>query len=150
VFVIDSGFMKLKAYDSRLGVESLITTAVSKSSAQQRAGRAGRYRSGHAYRMYPESEYVKLRQHTPPEMQRCDLAPVILQLKALGIDNLCKFHFLSAPPATNMMNTLEMLHALGALDHNGRLTTPSGYHMAEFPLHPTYSKCLLASTQFGW
>ena len=52
VFVVDSGFMKLKAYDSRLGVESLITTAVSKSSAQQRAGRAGRYRSGHAYRMY--------------------------------------------------------------------------------------------------
>ena len=82
-------------------------------------------------------------------MQRCDLAPVILQLKALGIDNLCKFHFLSAPPATNTINSLEVLHALGALDHNGRLTTPLGYQMAEFPLHPTYAKCLLAAPQFA-
>ena len=149
VFVVDSGFMKLKAYDSRLGSESLITVAVSKSSAQQRAGRAGRYRSGHAYRIYPESEFLKLKEHTPPEMQRCDLSPVILQLKALGIDNICKFDFLSPPPSNNLINSLELLNALDGLDHNAKLANPLGFQMAEFPLHPTHSKALLSSHSFG-
>jgi ATP-dependent RNA helicase DDX35 len=149
VFVVDSGFMKLKAYDSRLGSESLITVAVSRASAQQRAGRAGRYRAGHAYRLYPASEFARLKAHTPPEMQRCDLAPVILQLKALGVDNICKFDFLSPPPSNNLINSLELLNALETLDHNAKLTAPLGYQMAEFPLHPTHSRALLASTQFG-
>jgi ATP-dependent RNA helicase DDX35 len=149
VFVVDCGFMKLKAYDSRLGSESLITVAVSKSSANQRAGRAGRYRSGKAFRLYPESEYAKLKEFTPPEMQRCDLTSVVIQLKALGIDNICKFDFLSAPPSKNLTNSLEMLNALGALDHNCKLAPPIGFQMAEFPLHPTHSKALLASESFG-
>ena len=149
VFVVDCGFMKLKAYDSRLGSESLITVAVSKSSANQRAGRAGRYRSGKAFRLYPESEYLKLKEFTPPEMQRCDLTSVIIQLKALGIDNICKFDFLSPPPSKNLINSLELLHALGALDHNCKLSTPIGFQMAEFPLHPTHAKALLASETFG-
>jgi ATP-dependent RNA helicase DDX35 len=149
VFVVDSGFMKLKSYDSRLGSESLITVAVSKSSANQRAGRAGRYRSGKAYRLYPESEYLKLKEYTPPELQRCDLMPVIIQLKALGIDNICKFDFLSPPPSKNLINSLELLNALEALDHNSKLTTPIGFQMAEFPLHPTHSKALLSSAKFG-
>jgi ATP-dependent RNA helicase DDX35 len=149
VFVVDCGFMKLKAYDSRLGSESLITVAVSKSSANQRAGRAGRYRSGKAFRLYPESEYSKLKEYTPPEMQRCDLTSVIIQLKALGIDNICKFDFLSPPPSKNLINSLELLHALGALDHNSKLSPPLGFQMAEFPLHPTHSKALLASETFG-
>lgn len=148
VYVIDSGFMKLKAYDSKLGCESLITVPVSKSSADQRAGRAGRYRSGKAFRLYPESEYNKLKLHTLPEMQRCDLAPVIIQIKALGIDNICRFEFLSSPPSNNLINSLEILHALEALDHNSKLTTPLGFQMAEFPLHPTHSKALLASPRF--
>jgi ATP-dependent RNA helicase DDX35 len=146
VFVIDSGFMKLKAYDARVCSESLITVAVSKSNAKQRAGRAGRYRTGHAYRMYTEADYAKLKEHTPAEMQRCDLAPVIVQLKALGVDNICRFEFLSAPPSTNLINSLELLHALGALDHNSKLTTPLGYQIAEFPLHPTHARALIAST----
>lgn len=105
-FVIDCGFMKLKAYDSRLGSESLITVPVSKSSANQRAGRSGRHRHGKAYRLYTEFEYSKLKEHTPPEIVRSDLASVIIQLKALGIDNICKFDFLSAPPSNNLINTL--------------------------------------------
>ena len=149
VFVVDCGFMKLKAYDSRLGSESLITVALSKSSANQRAGRAGRYRSGKAFRLYPESEYLKMKEFTPPEMQRCDLTSVILQLKALGIDNICKFDFLSPPPSKNLVNSLELLHALGALDHNSKLATPGGFQMAEFPLHPTHAKALLAAEHFG-
>lgn len=149
VYVIDSGFMKLKAYDSRLGCESLITVPCSKSSANQRAGRAGRYRSGKAFRLYPETEFEKMKQYTPPEMQRCDLASVVIQLKALGIDNISKFDFLSAPPSKNLINTLELLHALEALDHNSKLTNPLGFQLAEFPLHPTYSKALINSEKFG-
>lgn len=99
--------------------------------------------------MYTEFEFSKLKPHTPPEIQRCDLASVIIQLKALGIDNICKFDFLSAPPSSNLINTLELLHALKALDHNSKLTTPLGYQMAEFPLHPCHSKALLASQEFG-
>ena len=149
VHVIDCGFMKLKAYDPRLGSESLITVPVSKSSANQRAGRAGRYRSGRAYRLYPESEYERFREFTTPELQRCDLAAPIIQLKALGIDNIFRFDFLSAPPANNLIGTLELLHALGSLDHNARLATPLGFEMAEFPLHPTHAKALLAADDFG-
>ena len=149
VFVIDSGFMKLKAYDSKLGSESLITVAISKSNANQRAGRAGRYRSGRTFRLYTEKDYLKLKDFTPPEMQRCDLTPVVLQLKALGIDNICKFDFLSSPPSNNLIDSLELLFALGALDHNSKLTTPLGYQMAEFPLHPIYSKALLNAENFN-
>ena len=104
---------------------------------------------GKAYRLYTEFEYSKLKNHTPPEIQRCDLASVIIQLKALGIDNICKFDFISAPPSSNLINTLELLHALKALDHNAKLTTPLGFQMAEFPLHPCHSKALLASQEFG-
>ena len=105
--------MKLKAYDSKLGSESLITVAISKANANQRAGRAGRYRSGKTYRLYTESDYLNLKDFTPPEMQRCDLTPVILQLKALGIDNICKFEFLSQPPSKTLIDSLELLFALG-------------------------------------
>ena len=122
--------------------------AISKSSANQRAGRAGRYRSGKAYRLYTEFEFSKLREHTPPEMQRCDLAPVVIQLKALGVDNICRFDFISPPPSNNILNSLELLHALSALDHNAKLTNPLGYQIAEFPLHPTHAKFLIASQKF--
>jgi len=90
-----------------------------------------------------------IRQHTPPEIQRCDLASTLIQLKALGIDNICKFDFLSLPPSNNLITTLELLHALKALDHNSKLTTPLGFQMAEFPLHPCHSKALLAAPEFA-
>lgn len=146
VHVIDCGFMKLKAYNPRLGCESLITVPISKTNADQRAGRAGRYRSGHAYRLYPESEYNKLKQHSLPEIQRCDLAPVVIQMKALGVDNICRFEFLSSPPVSNLISSLELLHALETLDHNSKLATPLGFQIAEFPLHPIHAKALLGKT----
>ena len=68
---------------------------ISQSSAQQRAGRAGRVRSGRVYRLYTEESYKKLERSTIPEIQRSNLAPVVLQMKALGIDNIVRFHFVS-------------------------------------------------------
>lgn len=148
VYIVDCGFVKLPAYNPNSGVESLVIVPLSQASAEQRAGRAGRVRSGKAYRLYTEEDFNKLPQHTVPEMQRIDMAGVVLQLKALGIDNILRFNFLSAPPAENMVRGLELLYALDAIDDNGRLTIPLGMNMAEFPLHPMCSKMLLSSEEF--
>ncbi|NXC43556.1 DHX35 helicase, partial [Penelope pileata] len=112
-FVIDCGFVKLRAYNPKTAIECLVVVPVSKASANQRAGRAGRNRSGKCYRLYTEEDYEKLPKSTVPEMQRSNLAPVILQLKALGIDNVLRFPFLSPPPAQSMVQALELLYALG-------------------------------------
>ncbi|VDI31476.1 ATP-dependent RNA helicase DDX35, partial [Mytilus galloprovincialis] len=149
VYIIDCGFVKIKAYNPTTGIESLVIIPVSQASANQRAGRAGRVRAGKAYRLYTEESFQKLPLATVPEMQRSDLAPVVLQLKALGIINIIKFHFLSPPPAQNMVRGLELLYALYAIDEDCNLTSPLGLQMAEFPLTPMFSKMLLESGNFG-
>ncbi|CAL1538482.1 unnamed protein product [Lymnaea stagnalis] len=148
-YVVDAGFVKLKTYNPTSGIESLVVIPISQASANQRAGRAGRVRAGKAFRLYTEEAYEKLPESTVPEMQRSDLAPVILQLKALGVSNVLRFHFLSPPPAQNMIRGLELLYALGALDAAGNLTSPLGLQMAEFPLTPQFAKMLLSSGDFG-
>ncbi|XP_045050660.2 probable ATP-dependent RNA helicase DHX35 [Desmodus rotundus] len=149
VYVIDCGFVKLRAYNPRTAIECLVVVPVSQASANQRAGRAGRNRSGKCYRLYTEEAFDQLPQSTVPEMQRSNLAPVILQLKALGIDNVLRFHFMSPPPAQSMVQALELLYALGGLDKDCRLTEPLGMRMAEFPLNPMFAKMLLESGNFG-
>lgn len=84
-------------------------------------------------------------QNTPPEIIRTKLTYAVLQLKALGINNILKFKFPSPPPLDNLKSALEILYALGAIDINGELTKPLGYYMAEFALDPLYSKVLLSS-----
>ncbi|OXB63089.1 hypothetical protein ASZ78_005432, partial [Callipepla squamata] len=148
-FVIDCGFVKLRAYNPKTAIECLVVVPVSKASANQRAGRAGRNRSGKCYRLYTEEDFEKLPKSTVPEMQRSNLAPVILQLKALGIDNVLRFPFLSPPPAQSMVQALELLYALGGLDMHCRLTEPLGMRIAEFPLNPMFAKMLLESGNFG-
>ncbi|XP_010638371.1 probable ATP-dependent RNA helicase DHX35 isoform X1 [Fukomys damarensis] len=149
VYVIDCGFVKLRAYNPRTAIECLVVVPVSQASANQRAGRGGRNRSGKCYRLYTEEAFDKLPQSTVPEMQRSNLAPVILQLKALGIDNVLRFHFMSPPPAQSMVQALELLYALGGLDKDCRLTEPLGMRIAEFPLNPMFAKMLLESGNFG-
>uniref|UniRef100_A0A8B9TYY3 RNA helicase n=1 Tax=Anas zonorhyncha TaxID=75864 RepID=A0A8B9TYY3_9AVES len=148
-FVIDCGFVKLRAYNPKTAIECLVVVPESKASANQRAGRAGRNRSGKCYRLFTEEDFEKLPKSTVPEMQRSNLAPVILQLKALGIDNVLRFHFLSPPPAQSMVQALELLYALGGLDMHCRLTEPLGIRIAEFPLNPMFAKMLLESGNFG-
>ncbi|KAB0399044.1 hypothetical protein E2I00_004185, partial [Balaenoptera physalus] len=149
VYVIDCGFVKLRAYNPRTAIECLVVVPVSQASASQRAGRGGRSRSGKCYRLYTEEAFDQLPQSTVPEMQRSNLAPVILQLKALGIDNILRFHFMSPPPAQSMVQALELLYALGGLDKDCRLTEPLGMRIAEFPLNPMFAKMLLESGNFG-
>ncbi|KAG5661090.1 hypothetical protein KAF25_002733 [Fusarium avenaceum] len=149
VFVVDSGFVKLRAYDPRTGIESLTATPVSKAAASQRAGRAGRTKPGKCFRLYTEPSYQSLQNANIPELQRSNLAPVILQLKALGIDNIVRFDFLSPPPSELMAKALELLYALGALDEYAKLTRPLGSRMAELAVEPMMAKTLLAAPSFG-
>ncbi|MBE3049806.1 hypothetical protein IMZ48_46375 [Candidatus Bathyarchaeota archaeon] len=82
-------------------------------------------------------------------MQRSNLAPVVLQLKALGIDNVLRFDYLSAPPSELMIKALELLYSLGALDDSAQLTKPLGTSMAELSLDPMMAKALLSAPSFG-
>lgn len=149
VYVVDCGFVKLRGFNPHSGIESLTSTPVSKASATQRAGRAGRTKPGKCYRLYTEAAYHNLPETTVPEIQRANLAPVILQLKALGIDNVLGFDFLTPPPAELFTRALELLYSLGALDDYAKLTRPLGVRMAELSVEPMMAKVLLASTIFG-
>jgi ATP-dependent RNA helicase DDX35 len=149
VFVIDSGFVKLRAFNPKTGIETLTATAVSKAAATQRAGRAGRTKSGKCYRLYTEAAYDSLEDASVPEIQRSNLAPVILQLKCLGIDNIARFDYLTPPPSELVIRALEMLYSLGALDDYARLTKPLGIRMAELAVEPMMAKVLLSAPDFG-
>ena len=103
VYVVDSCFVKLKWYNADTNADALVVTEVSRASAEQRAGRAGRTRPGQCYRLCTEEQFLALPANTPPEMQRTDLSQSVLQLLALGIDNLVRFEFPSAPPSKNLV-----------------------------------------------
>ncbi|EPE03187.1 atp-dependent rna helicase dhx8 [Ophiostoma piceae UAMH 11346] len=149
VYVVDCGFVKQRAYNPSTGIETLTTTAVSKAAAAQRAGRAGRTKPGKCLRLYTEEAYLSLADANVPEIQRSNLAPFVLQLKALGIDNVLRFPYFTAPPAELMTKALELLYSLGALDDYAKLTKPLGLRMAELAVEPMMAKTLLAAPQFG-
>lgn len=149
IYVIDSGFVKLRAYNPKTGIETLTAVAISKASATQRSGRAGRTKPGKCYRLYTSQDFAALPDATVPEIQRSNLAPVILQLKALGIDNIARFDFLSPPPAELVIRGLEHLYSLGALDSYAKLTRPLGTRMAELAVEPMMGKVLLSASSFN-
>ena len=149
VYVIDCGFVKLRTFNPNSGIELLTATPVSKASATQRAGRAGRTKPGKCYRLYTEAAYHDLPEATVPEIQRSNLAPTILQLKALGIDNVLRFDFLTPPPAELIIRALELLFSLGAVDDYAKLTRPLGVRMAELSVEPMMARVLLSSPLFG-
>ena len=148
VFVIDSGFVKLRAFNPVTGIETLTATSISKASATQRAGRAGRTKPGKCFRLYTEVAYSQMAEATVPEIQRSNLAPIILQLKALGIDNIVRFEFLTPPPAELVIRALDLLYSLGALDDYAKLTRPLGMRMAELSVEPMMAKVLLSAPKF--
>ncbi|XP_077987074.1 pre-mRNA-splicing factor ATP-dependent RNA helicase DHX16-like [Glandiceps talaboti] len=148
IYVIDPGFCKQKSYNARTGMESLIVTPVSKASANQRAGRAGRVAAGKCFRLYTAWAYKnELEESTIPEIQRTNLGNVVLLLKSLGINDLIHFDFMDPPPHETLVLALEQLYALGALNHLGELTK-LGRRMAEFPVDPMLSKMILASEKY--
>ncbi|XP_061619856.1 pre-mRNA-splicing factor ATP-dependent RNA helicase DHX15 isoform X1 [Phyllopteryx taeniolatus] len=149
VFVIDPGFAKQKVYNPRIKVESLLVSAISKSSAQQRMGRAGRTRPGKCFRLYTKKTYrTEMQDNTYPEILVSNLGSTVLQLKKLGIDDLVHFDFMDPPVPETLMRALELLNHLGALDDDGDLTD-LGTVMAEFPLDPQLAKMVVASCDLG-
>lgn len=149
VYVVDCGFVKLRAFNPKVGIETLTATPISKASATQRSGRAGRTKPGKCYRLFTELAYASLPEATTPEIQRSNLAPTILQLKALGIDNVLRFDFLTSPPAEMVIRALEILYSLGAVDDYAKLTRPLGVRMVELSVEPMMAKVLLSSSGFG-
>ncbi|KFD51542.1 hypothetical protein M514_07592 [Trichuris suis] len=148
-YVVDPGFVKQKIYNPKTGMDSLVVSPISQAQAKQRAGRAGRTGPGKCYRLYTERAYRDEMLPSPvPEIQRTNLASTLLQLKAMGINNLIDFDFMDPPPMEAMIMALEQLHSLSALDDEGLLTR-LGRRMAEFPLEPTLSKLLIISVHLG-
>ncbi|XP_035422173.1 pre-mRNA-splicing factor ATP-dependent RNA helicase PRP16 [Cygnus atratus] len=149
MFVIDSGYCKLKVFNPRIGMDALQIYPISQANANQRAGRAGRTGPGHCFRLYTQSAYKnELLTTTVPEIQRTNLANVVLLLKSLGVQDLLQFHFMDPPPEDNMLNSMYQLWILGALDNTGGLTS-TGRLMVEFPLDPALSKMLIVSCDMG-
>ncbi|XP_076046132.1 ATP-dependent RNA helicase l(1)G0007 [Oratosquilla oratoria] len=148
-YVVDSGYCKLKVFNPRVGMDGLQIYPVSQANANQRMGRAGRTGPGMCYRLYTERQYKdELLPTTVPEIQRTNLANVVLLLKSLGVEDLLKFHFMDPPPQDNLLNSQYQLWILGALDNTGGLTK-LGRNMVEFPLDPALSKMLLAGVDMG-
>ncbi|SBS84233.1 pre-mRNA-splicing factor ATP-dependent RNA helicase PRP22, putative (PRP22) [Plasmodium ovale curtisi] len=148
-FVIDPGFCKIKKYDSKRDMDSLIVVPISKANAKQRAGRAGRTGPGKCYRLYTEDAYKnEMIETSIPEIQRINLGSIVLLLKALGINDFLHFDFMDSPSIETLINSLENLYYLGALDENGHLTK-LGKKMANFPMEPNLSKILLTSINFN-
>lgn len=147
-YVIDPGFVKARSYDPKKGLESLSIVPISKAQALQRSGRAGRQGPGKCFRLYPESEFEKLEDSTKAEIQRCNLSNVILQLKALGVEDIIGFDFIEKPSRSAIIKSLEQLFLLGAMTDECKLSDPVGHQMARLPLDPIYSKALILASEF--
>ncbi|XP_008571671.1 PREDICTED: putative ATP-dependent RNA helicase DHX33 isoform X2 [Galeopterus variegatus] len=149
-YVVDTGMVKAKKYNPDSGLEVLAVQRVSKTQAWQRTGRAGREDSGICYRLYTEEEFEKFEKTTVPEIQRCNLASVMLQLLAMKVPNVLTFDFMSKPSPDHIQAAVAQLDLLGALEHkDDQLTlTPIGRKMAAFPLEPKFAKTILLSPKF--
>jgi ATP-dependent RNA helicase DHX8/PRP22 len=112
-YVVDPGFSKQNVFNPKLGMDSLVVTPISQASAKQRAGRAGRTGPGKCFRLYTEQAFkTEMLPTNIPEIQRTNLGNVVLQLKAMGINDLVSFDFMDAPPVATLIGAMESLHAL--------------------------------------
>ncbi|CAK0808076.1 unnamed protein product, partial [Prorocentrum cordatum] len=122
-FVVDPGMAKTKTYNAKTGMDALVITPVSQANARQRAGRAGRTGPGKCYRLYTEGAYRnEMLPTSVPEIQRTNLANVVLLLKAMGVNDMLSFDFMDPPPVETLINAMENLWTLGALDDEGLMT----------------------------
>ncbi|KAK6921901.1 DEAD-box helicase, OB fold [Dillenia turbinata] len=132
-YVVDPGMVKARSFNSVTGIESLVIVPTSKAQALQRSGRAGREGPGNCFRLYMESEFEKLADSTVPEIKRCNLSNVILQLKALGVDDVIGFDFMERPSRMAIVKSLEELFLLGALTDEYKLSDPEGIKWPSCP-----------------
>ena len=139
-----------RGYNSTVGLDILFVQPISKAQAWQRSGRAGREGPGICYRLYTEEAFEKLSEQTVPEIQRCELSNVLLQLLALKITDIVGFDFMDKPSHDALVNALEQLNLVGAVEEKDKIVlTPLGWEMVQFPLHPQLSKVILQSREYN-
>ncbi|MGY6553098.1 MAG: ATP-dependent helicase HrpB [Wenzhouxiangella sp.] len=146
--VIDAGLQRRSRFDPNSGMPRLITESVSRASAEQRAGRAGRLQEGVCYRLWSESEQARLRPHTPAEIEQADLAPLVLELAGWGTSDPQELTWLDPPPAAHWGQAADLLRQLEALDSDGKITA-HGRAMLEPGLHPRLAHLLLRGRERG-
>lgn len=145
-FVVDTGKAKIKQFRNRLALDSLLIKPISRSSADQRKGRAGREAPGQCYRLYTQEGYNSLEKNATPEILRCDLSAAVLTMKARGVPDPLSFPFLTPPPRDAMEKALLQLLQLSALAEDGSISV-TGKAIARLPLTPTLGRVILSSAR---
>ena len=148
--VIDSGLSRQAIYDTNTGMTRLHTRRVSRSTSEQRAGRAGRLEAGVCYRLWSKAQQEQLAPFTPPEISQADLTPLVLQLHQWGCKTPNELSWIDPPSPSSYQQAQSLLHALGALHcvESGFQLTPEGQLMAALPLHPRLAKMLLVARHY--
>ena len=147
-YVIDPGFARISRYSYRSKVQRLPIEAVSQASANQRAGRCGRIAPGVCIRLYSEVDYQSRALFTDPEIQRTNLAAVILQMQLLGLGDVGSFPFLDSPDSRLINDGFRLLEELGAVDSQRRMTK-IGRQLARMPLDPRLARMVVAAAPLG-
>ncbi len=147
--VIDSGLSRSPRFSPRTGMTRLETTRVSRASADQRRGRAGRLGPGVCYRLWPEHENMHLLANSPPEITIADLAPLALDLAAAGVNDPLELEWLDAPAPAAYAQARELLRELDAIDARGDVTA-HGRAMNALPVHPRLGHMLLRARDIGF
>jgi ATP-dependent RNA helicase DHR2 len=145
-FIVDTGKAKLRQFRSQIGLESLLVRPISKSSADQRKGRAGREAPGQCYRLYTEEGYQSLDKDNKPEILRCDLSEAVLNMKARGADDVLNFPFLDPPSQAAMERALMQLLRLGTLEEDGKISKV-GLQVASLPLTPSLGRVIVEAAK---
>ncbi|MFO0611709.1 MAG: ATP-dependent RNA helicase HrpA [Polyangiaceae bacterium] len=146
--VIDTGLARLNRYQARTGVTQLLVEPISRASAEQRKGRAGRTQGGVCFRLYPEEDYRLRSENTDPEILRVGLSGAILQFATLGLGDLRTFPLLDPPPKRAITEGYRVLEELGAITEDEALT-PIGRTLARLPLDPRLGRMILAADDEG-
>lgn len=144
--VIDSGLVRRPSHNPWTGIATLSLADISKASADQRAGRAGRTRAGRCLRLYTKHDYARRPDFDEPELARLDLAEAMLDLRAAGVNNPETLEWFSAPPPAALQAAEDLLRRIGAVASGGELTTV-GRRMLSLPLHPRLSRMLVEAQQ---
>ena len=147
-YAIDTGLARISQYNSRSRTRSLPVSRISRASADQRKGRCGRMEAGICIRLFSEEDYLDRPLYTPPEIQRSNLAEVILRMLYLRLGNVQDFPFLDPPSPASIKDGFGVLRELRAVDDHRRIT-PLGRMMARLPLDPRLSRMLLEARSQG-
>ncbi|MEI6034667.1 MAG: ATP-dependent helicase HrpB [Verrucomicrobiae bacterium] len=145
--VVDSGLARIACYDARRGINTLLIEKISRASADQRAGRAGRTSPGICLRLWTARDHERRAGCELPEIKRLDLAETALTLRAAGVKDLAAFRWIDPPPPLALARAETLLDDLGAT-HLGSVT-PIGRRMLSFPVHPRYARMFLAAEDLG-